>query len=268
MSRPAISTTRPARNGRLLRRAGRSGGRALIVATHDTRIFGYADRIAHMEDGRILESRPQPAVDSAMKLQRLILPFAAVLGLIVAVLAVMQGERGGQVPRAPSKAATITALSRVQAPFESHVAGTGVVEAGTGNIAIGTPVSGIVAAVPVRGVTRSKLAPLFQLDDRDLRAQLPLAAARQKKPMPDGQGASSRSSRRGPRPASAQRRAVSGPALRGADDEAVLAAAKAESIESAWISTAAPLRARRWPRAADQREPRGIPPKPGRRARP
>jgi putative ABC transport system ATP-binding protein len=39
----------------LLRRAGRSGGRALVVATHDTRIFGYADRVARMEDGRVIE---------------------------------------------------------------------------------------------------------------------------------------------------------------------------------------------------------------------
>lgn len=28
-------------------------GRMLIIVTHDARIFGYADRIAHMDDGRI-----------------------------------------------------------------------------------------------------------------------------------------------------------------------------------------------------------------------
>jgi putative ABC transport system ATP-binding protein len=28
-------------------------GRTLIIVTHDSRIFGYADRIAHMDDGRI-----------------------------------------------------------------------------------------------------------------------------------------------------------------------------------------------------------------------
>ena len=39
----------------LLRRAARSAGRALVVATHDTRIFAFADRIARMEDGRILD---------------------------------------------------------------------------------------------------------------------------------------------------------------------------------------------------------------------
>lgn len=29
--------------------------RALVIVTHDARIFGFADRIAHMEDGRISE---------------------------------------------------------------------------------------------------------------------------------------------------------------------------------------------------------------------
>ena len=39
----------------LLRSAARSPNRALIVVTHDPRIFGFADRIAHMDDGRIVE---------------------------------------------------------------------------------------------------------------------------------------------------------------------------------------------------------------------
>ncbi|MBV8847170.1 MAG: ABC transporter ATP-binding protein [Bryobacterales bacterium] len=39
----------------LLRSLGRTGGRALIVVTHDSRIFHYADRIARMDDGRISE---------------------------------------------------------------------------------------------------------------------------------------------------------------------------------------------------------------------
>lgn len=45
----------------LLRRAGRAMGRALIVATHDTRIFGYADRVARMEDGRVMAVTGAPA---------------------------------------------------------------------------------------------------------------------------------------------------------------------------------------------------------------
>ncbi|MBM4108422.1 MAG: ABC transporter ATP-binding protein [Phycisphaerae bacterium] len=37
----------------LLRDMCRQQGHALIVVTHDSRIFKYADRIAHMDDGRI-----------------------------------------------------------------------------------------------------------------------------------------------------------------------------------------------------------------------
>jgi putative ABC transport system ATP-binding protein len=32
--------------------------RALGIVTHDSRIFQYADRIAHMDDGTIIETRP------------------------------------------------------------------------------------------------------------------------------------------------------------------------------------------------------------------
>jgi putative ABC transport system ATP-binding protein len=37
----------------LLRDMCRQQGHALIVVTHDSRIFKYADRIAHMDDGRV-----------------------------------------------------------------------------------------------------------------------------------------------------------------------------------------------------------------------
>jgi putative ABC transport system ATP-binding protein len=30
--------------------------RAVVVVTHDSRVFQYADRIAHMDDGRIVET--------------------------------------------------------------------------------------------------------------------------------------------------------------------------------------------------------------------
>ena len=44
----------------LLRKAGRSSDRALVVATHDTRILDFADRVARMEDGRIVDVNPPP----------------------------------------------------------------------------------------------------------------------------------------------------------------------------------------------------------------
>jgi putative ABC transport system ATP-binding protein len=38
----------------LLRRVAVQPGRAVIVVTHDSRVFGFGDRIAHMSDGRIV----------------------------------------------------------------------------------------------------------------------------------------------------------------------------------------------------------------------
>jgi HlyD family secretion protein len=114
-----------------------------------------------------------------MRMRQLALPIVALVGLGVAVFAVVQGERGGQASSSMADKTQHAPLSQVLAPFASNVAGTGVVEAGSGNIAVGTPVSGIVAAVPVRwGDHVEAGAPLIRLDDRELRAQLPLAAAR------------------------------------------------------------------------------------------
>jgi len=39
----------------LLRGVAKSSDRALIVVTHDSRIFEFADRIARMDDGKIME---------------------------------------------------------------------------------------------------------------------------------------------------------------------------------------------------------------------
>jgi putative ABC transport system ATP-binding protein len=39
----------------LLRESAAGPGRALVVVTHDARAFGFADRIAHMSDGRVVE---------------------------------------------------------------------------------------------------------------------------------------------------------------------------------------------------------------------
>jgi putative ABC transport system ATP-binding protein len=39
----------------MLRGTGKKHDRALIVVTHDPRIFQFADRIAHMDDGKIID---------------------------------------------------------------------------------------------------------------------------------------------------------------------------------------------------------------------
>jgi len=45
----------------VLRKAALSSDRALIIVTHDNRIFNFADRIARMEDGRIVSVESQVA---------------------------------------------------------------------------------------------------------------------------------------------------------------------------------------------------------------
>ena len=43
----------------LFRQVARSSDRAVIIVTHDNRIFSYADRIARMDDGEIVEVKEQ-----------------------------------------------------------------------------------------------------------------------------------------------------------------------------------------------------------------
>jgi multidrug efflux pump subunit AcrA (membrane-fusion protein) len=98
------------------------------------------------------------------------LPLLAVIGVALAVAMVIEGNR-----TAP---AAQPAVQPDSAPFSSYVFGPGIVEASTENIAIGTPVSGIVAAIYVKWGDRVKKgAPLFKVDTRDLEAQLPAANA-------------------------------------------------------------------------------------------
>jgi len=49
----------------LLRRHAAAPGRAVIVVTHDPRILGFADRIARMDDGRIVEIQTGEARNDA-----------------------------------------------------------------------------------------------------------------------------------------------------------------------------------------------------------
>ena len=50
----------------LLRQAAVRPDRAVIVVTHDNRVFHFGDRIAHMDDGRIvkIEGKPEAAPDA------------------------------------------------------------------------------------------------------------------------------------------------------------------------------------------------------------
>ncbi|MPZ36460.1 MAG: efflux RND transporter periplasmic adaptor subunit [Rhizobiales bacterium] len=59
------------------------------------------------------------------------------------------------------------------APYQRYVAGGGMVEASTRNVAISTPTSGVIAKVNVKvGERVTQGQPLFHIDGRDLEAQL------------------------------------------------------------------------------------------------
>jgi putative ABC transport system ATP-binding protein len=48
----------------LLRRVAVQPGRAVIVVTHDSRVFGFGDRIAHMSDGRVIRVETPARADN------------------------------------------------------------------------------------------------------------------------------------------------------------------------------------------------------------
>jgi multidrug efflux pump subunit AcrA (membrane-fusion protein) len=94
----------------------------------------------------------------------------AVVGVIFAAYSVVTGQR--QLP--PAQPVTEPA----QPQFDSYVAGAGIVEASTENIAVGTLVGGVVTEMFVKiGDTVKAGAPLFRIDDRDLRAELAVRKA-------------------------------------------------------------------------------------------
>jgi HlyD family secretion protein len=108
-----------------------------------------------------------------MIMRNIMLPLLALAGLALAIVAVVHDNDAAPAIGAPSPTAT--------APFASYVEGTGTTEASTGNIAIGTPVSGIVTAIDVRwGEKVAAGATLFTIDDRDVKAQLLPAEAKVK----------------------------------------------------------------------------------------
>jgi len=99
------------------------------------------------------------------------LPVLAIVGVAIAAITVLRGNQ-------PTPAAAPIA-EPAKAPFISYIAGAGIVEASTENIAIGTPVSGIVTGIYVKWGDQVKAGdPLFKIDDRDLQGQLLPARAK------------------------------------------------------------------------------------------
>jgi multidrug efflux pump subunit AcrA (membrane-fusion protein) len=95
----------------------------------------------------------------------LIIPMLAVAGTIFAVVTVVKGS----LP----PPATAPVIEPARPPYTSFVAGAGLLEASSENIAIGAPVGAIVKKMHVKvGDFVEAGAPLFELDPRELQAEL------------------------------------------------------------------------------------------------
>ena len=95
---------------------------------------------------------------------RLIVPLLALVGAGYAIFIVAQGSQP------PPVAKPVAEPSRP--PFENYIAGSGIIEAMDRNVAIGSPLPRLVLQVHVKiGDEVDAGAPLFSLDDRDLKAE-------------------------------------------------------------------------------------------------
>jgi putative ABC transport system ATP-binding protein len=55
----------------LLRTLARERDRAVVIVTHDSRMLGYADRIVHLEDGRVVDAESEPELSLATSAREL-----------------------------------------------------------------------------------------------------------------------------------------------------------------------------------------------------
>ncbi|MEQ1559848.1 MAG: HlyD family efflux transporter periplasmic adaptor subunit [Methyloglobulus sp.] len=109
---------------------------------------------------------------------KLILPILAIAGFLFAAYTVVSGSKPTPVAAAAAEPSS--------APYETFIAGAGIVEAKSRNIAIGTPLPGIVKAVIVKVGDQVKIGdPLFYLDDRDTKAELAVKQADLEKALAD-----------------------------------------------------------------------------------
>jgi HlyD family secretion protein len=105
-----------------------------------------------------------------MNLKNKILPFLAAAGLVFAVVVALRSQKA--VP--PAQPIALPA----RAPYQSYIGGSGIVEAKSRNIAIGTPLSGIAKSLAVKVGDKVKAGTvLFRVDDRDIQAELAVRRA-------------------------------------------------------------------------------------------
>ena len=99
-----------------------------------------------------------------------LLPLLALVGLFFAGYTVVSSNQPMPVAQAVAEPSS--------SPFKEFIAGAGIIEAKSQNIAIGTPLPRIVARVAVKvGDAIKQGSPLFYLDERDTRADLAMKEA-------------------------------------------------------------------------------------------
>lgn len=98
------------------------------------------------------------------------MPVLAAAGFIFGIYSVVHGNK--PVPVAPA------VIEPAQAPFKTFIAGSGIIEARTRNIAIGAALPGLVKSLNVKVGDRVKAGTvLFAVDDREARASLAMRQA-------------------------------------------------------------------------------------------
>jgi RND family efflux transporter MFP subunit len=102
--------------------------------------------------------------------RKYILPLLALAGVGVGILAAVRDTEKTPPAQPVSQAP--------QPPFQSFVAGAGIVQASSENISIGTQIAGIVSKLYVQVGSQVKAGdPLFTIDDRAQRAQVAIQEA-------------------------------------------------------------------------------------------
>lgn len=94
-----------------------------------------------------------------------LLPILAIVAVIFVIRTVIMGS----MP--PPIAAPV--VQPAQAPYETFVAGSGIIEASSENISIASPLAGVIKEVFVKAGDKVSVdQPLFSLDDRSILAEL------------------------------------------------------------------------------------------------
>jgi HlyD family secretion protein len=102
--------------------------------------------------------------------RKFVIPFFALVGVIFGIKTVIFSNTP------PAVAPPVVEPS--QAPFEEFVAGSGIVESASENISIASTVGGVVTKVFVTVGDKIRAGdPLFQIDDREVRADLEVKKA-------------------------------------------------------------------------------------------